>query len=565
MPSSDGQHSITLLLARLLKYLRLAVMSESLLPNRNLRVVYSPVPTKLSLPYDDPIGTARYVTDQDAFFRCVTRHVQVSKQWIQENPDGSLPDTVDPEDPQELTGSITGPLAGASVGVGAVFSVAASQFPVYAALLLNGVQQGTRLFISSTGQVSLTPQEAGTYTAAIYAASTGGTAIDDTAEFEVEDYYSISGPASQMYVNQPGIFTVSAGQFPVYVDLLLDGATQLAGRILVPAPGQVGLIPITTGTHIAAVYNVAGGGVAQAQTSPFNVQMPVITGTLVGPEEPAVVDVAAEFSQVATSYPVWAILRTAGADYDYLRTPLYASGVFNLTPNVSGSHTARLYSAAIGGSLIAETTSFNVTLNTCTVTLPVTAITVPGATPGTGNVVVTANHPYCAWTYFSNVPWVTVGFADSELEDPEFVGAGSGSGTIPYAWEENTSGASRVAIIGITGVESYTIFQAGGTRYFGVSESPDVSGAEVQAMPHDGIVSMVKILNVSPAGEYVTYAYPASYEEEGSLLSITEAGDPGTDLIGNFTQNTFAIDGIPYVVWTSNSTYSGDKQFTFAA
>lgn len=87
---------------------------------------------------------------------------------------------------------------------------------------------------------------------------------------------------------------------------------------------------------------------------------PGATGTISGPSVSAVVNSAATFTVAASAFPVYAVLRKSGADVGS-RVAVTEAGTVELTPLTTGSHTARIYTASTGGSLIDDTPSFTVT------------------------------------------------------------------------------------------------------------------------------------------------------------------------------------------------------------
>lgn len=82
-----------------------------------------------------------------------------------------------------------------------------------------------------------------------------------------------------------------------------------------------------------------------------------ITGTITGPSDTAVVGEAAEFTVDADAYPVYAVLYVSGVEVGS-RTLVSGDGTVNLTPTSAAPQRAVIWSAATGGSFIAETDLF---------------------------------------------------------------------------------------------------------------------------------------------------------------------------------------------------------------
>jgi hypothetical protein len=154
-------------------------------------------------------------------------------------------------------------------GIPAVFSVSADAFPVYAGLYKAGVLQGSRVTVSSAGNINLTPTSIGSFTARLYSALTGGFMLFETPSFTVTVEGTITGPSViPATAGNPSDFEVEATAYPVYA-ILRTGGSDVGARVLVASNTVVQLTPASTAAHTARLYGSVGGPDLLDETASF--------------------------------------------------------------------------------------------------------------------------------------------------------------------------------------------------------------------------------------------------------------------------------------------------------
>ncbi|MBO1078101.1 SGNH/GDSL hydrolase family protein [Roseomonas haemaphysalidis] len=287
--------------------------------------------------------------------------------------------------PGLLTGSLPA-LPSASVsgyalvqGQPATFDVAMTGIAtVWAVLRRLGVEEGVRVQRSGNGPVVLTAGNAGSYTAALYDADAGGSLLAETSAF------AVAAPAASAIITgsaptqgQSGTFTVDLSNIAAAYVVLVRAGVEEGARVARVGDGTVLLTPLGTGSYAARVYSAAGGGVVLAETPAFTVGAAPPAGTINTPGGTiytgAPIDLSGKLENATAGYVALASGSTEGARQAVTLSGINWTGT--LTAASAGTYTARLYAAASGGAVVAESASFAVALAPVTATISGSAST----------------------------------------------------------------------------------------------------------------------------------------------------------------------------------------------
>ena len=157
----------------------------------------------------------------------------------------------------------------------------------YAALYVNGADEGTRQAFTGTSVPSLTPQGGGNYLAKLYAALSGGTALATSAVIAV----AVPATAASL-AGVPSTGTVGTAISGITLSLTPANATAYmvvtangtpGARVAVTAGALPSFTPSATGTDTIQIYAGASGGSALVTSSNITISgaaAPKVAGTV---------------------------------------------------------------------------------------------------------------------------------------------------------------------------------------------------------------------------------------------------------------------------------------------
>ncbi len=273
------------------------------------------------------------------------------------------------------------PISGVTVALTPAYAAA------YAVLSTGGTEQGARIAFSGTTVPNLTPNNSGTYEIEIFAAATGGTALAASPAITVTQQMATSasiGAAPATGSTGTAIsgvpVTLTPASSAAFAVLSVGGADE-GSRQAFSSSTVPNLIPQGTGSYTIRIYAAATGGSPLATSTTITVNATATAAAAVagapaaGQEGQAITGLTTSLTPSdATAY---AVLSVGGTD-EGTRQAFVGTSLPSLTPQATGSYTARVYAAATGGTALAASAAIPVTD-------PATGATTPANAPATGS------------------------------------------------------------------------------------------------------------------------------------------------------------------------------------
>jgi hypothetical protein len=159
---------------------------------------------------------------------------------------------------------------------GVTTTLTPSDASAYAVLMLSGTQEGSRVSFTGTSVPSLTPQASGSYVIAIYAASTGGTALVNSSAITVTvlaTAATISGAPSTATAGTAitGVTDTLTPSGATGYAVLNNGSADVGSRIAFTGTNVPSLTPSAAGTDTIMIYATLTGGSPLATSSAITV------------------------------------------------------------------------------------------------------------------------------------------------------------------------------------------------------------------------------------------------------------------------------------------------------